>query len=429
MGNNGEADLVRVSSRLDGNHIARARAAAPTRITLENLTIKATGRTPLYLAPGVTYVTLTGSELMGDGTRTAIYLDAESAYNTIRDNYIHVKIFDEWLNTFNRLGPQISIDTSSYNNIINNRFSALEGGGIYMFRNCGFKGTIRHSSSSYNKIINNIFFYDKYNGLNASVDIGSRGEWWRYFTYCSADENIKGRAYFDPNRPQGKFPWGSSASNNDNSKHNVVIQNRIYKRPVELMIKQGDSSNRPNLIAYNETVTDAKERPAWCAFANGLTDFLKHGESSDLVLDSSGIPRCARNRQTCNDGRLTSEPAESCRLQRLAFDCSVTGNNDGCRKQPACLGERLIVASRAACDLEGGLVSQSQLQAVPGNTIKVIRQSDNVSDGRCWMAGTSVRSGMAKIVGATGRRTIEIGCNERDSNGGDCQIRGILYCH
>jgi hypothetical protein len=163
MGRNGEAEFVRFSSRMDGNHAARARAAAPTRITLQNLTIIATKRTPLYLAPGVTHVTLTGSELKGNAERTAIYLDAESGYNTIRDNYIHVKVFDEV--TFlqiNRLGPQISIDTSSYNKIINNRFAALEGGGIYTFRNCGEGGTVRHGSSSNNQIINNVFFYDKY---------------------------------------------------------------------------------------------------------------------------------------------------------------------------------------------------------------------------------------------------------------------------
>ena len=416
MGNNGEAYFVRLSSRLDRNHIARARAAAPTRITLENLTINATGRTPLYIAPGVTRVTLTGSELKGNGTKTAIYFDAESAYNTIKDNYIHVKIFDEdpWFDTYNLLGPQISVDTSSHNKIINNRFAALEGGGIFTFRNCGLKGTVRHGSSSYNHIINNVFYYNKYVGLSPAIHIGSRGDWLRKLKYCGDD---------------GGYPWGSSASNNDHSKNNIVMQNQIYKRPVELMIRQGDSSNRPNLIAYNETVTDAKERPAGCYLAKGLTDFLKHGESSDLAYNSNGIPRCTGKLYTCNDGRLSWVPVKNCRVQRMGFECKIVGSNIGCRKQLSCLGDRSTVAARAACNLEGGMVSQVRLQAVPGNMIKVVRPSDDRSDGKCWVANTSVRNGMAKIVGATDRRTVEIGCSERDSNGGDCHIRGDLYCH
>ena len=172
--------------------------------------------------------------------------------------------------------------------------------------------------------------------MNASVDIGSRSEWWRYLTYCSADENLQRSPFFDPKRPQGKFPWGSSASNNDHSKHNLVMQNRIYKRPVELMIRQGDSSSRPNLIAYNETVIDAQKRSAGCYLANGLTNFLKHGERSDLAPDANVIPRCAGKRQTCSDGVLSSELGGNCRLQRVAFDCSVTGDNDGCRERPLC---------------------------------------------------------------------------------------------
>jgi hypothetical protein len=188
MGSNGEADAVRDSSHDRVNHIPRLRAAAPTRITLDNLTITSTARTPLYLAPGVTEVTFTNSELKGDATRTALYLDAESAYNTIRNNYIHVTIFDEWFGTVNRLGPQISVDTSSYNKIINNRFAALEGGGIYTFRNCGEGGTVRHGSSSHNQIINNVFYYNKYDGDNPSILLGSRGQWYRSLGIGNCDE-------------------------------------------------------------------------------------------------------------------------------------------------------------------------------------------------------------------------------------------------
>lgn len=242
MGRNGEAAAVRESSRLDADHVKRVKNAAPRGITLDNLTITATG-TALYIAPGVTFVTLRNSELKGSGTRTAIYLDAESARNTIENNYIHVKIFDEWFLGVNRLGPQISVDTSSNNQITDNWFSALEGGGIYLYRNCGEGGTVRHGSSKNNQILRNAFPYNVYDGDNPAVFIGSKGQWYRSFLdlgFCDEDDG---------------FPWGSSYSDDDHAQNNVVEDNQICKLPVERMIREGDSSNRPNVIQNNKTIS------------------------------------------------------------------------------------------------------------------------------------------------------------------------------
>jgi hypothetical protein len=32
------------------------------------------------------------------------------------------------------------------------------------------------------------------------------------------------------------------------------------------------------------------------------------------------------------------------------------------------------------------------------------------------------------ITGITGRSSVVVACREHDQNGGDCQIRGNLYC-
>jgi hypothetical protein len=414
MGKNGEAPLVRESSRQDDGHVTRLRRAAPSRILLDNLTITSTARTALYVSPGVTRVSLLNSELKGNGTRGAIYLDAESGYNLIKDNYIHVKVFDEWPGGINRLFPQISIDTSSYNRVIGNRFAALEGGGVWAYRNCGFRGTVRHGTPSHNQIINNVFYYDRDNGGNPSVLLGSRGDWWRSFPVlgtCGDDDG---------------FPWGSSVSNDDHATDNVVIQNRVIKLLFPLMIREGDSSNNPNIIAHNETVLIANDRRSGCYIRNDFKNLLLDGQSWDVRRGSNDIPVCMRQRQTCTDGELSSK--STCTLRAVTVDCAVDGNNDGCRRRATCPPGKRIVAARAACSLETSSVTSSRLSGVPGNVLAVVERSDSRYDGVCWVGDTSRRSGQTHIADVLGERGVEIGCKEHDSNGGDCEIRATLYC-
>jgi hypothetical protein len=416
MGGNGQADAIRTSSRQDSGHVARLRAAAPTRILLDNVTITGTGRNPLYVSPGVTYVTLINSEIKGNATHTALYLDAESAYNTIRNNSIHANVFREW-HGFNILGPQISIDTSSYNKIMNNRFSGLTGRGIETFRNCGEGGTVRHGSPSYNQIINNVFYYLNSDGDHASVKLGTRGNW--------IYDNPLGIGNCDED---DGYPWGSSASNYPHSRYNVVMQNQVYKFSPDKMFIAGDSSNQPNYIDHNQTVSSDIVRSAGCYVSNGYKNFILHGQTIDVFRGTNGIPRCTGYRATCNDGELSYQSTSSCTLQTVPYDCSVSGSNTGCSEAPACpIGTR-IAGITAACNLESGSVTDAQLASVPGNTIDVVRASDNVSDGRCWVYNTSVSSGEATIEDVLDRRSTPVGCRESDSNGGDCQIRGNLYC-
>lgn len=425
MGTNGEAPIdgvyyVRDSSRLDGGHVSRLRTAAPTLITLDDLTFTASGRTPLYISPGVTYVTVINSEFKGDATRTSIYLDAESAFNLIKNNYLHTKIFDEWDYTWvNRLGPQIAVDTSSYNRIYNNWFSGLEGGGIHTYRNCGEGGTVRHGSPSYNKIVNNVFYYDQSNGENPAVLLGARGEWWRdvphYWNHCDDDE--------------GYYAVGSAVSNNDYSRNNLVMQNQIYKLSVYQMLQTGDLSNSNNIFRYNETVTVAASRYAGCYTPTSYKDMLLHGESTDVAKGANGLPVCSTVNTTCTDGDLSYPLASGCSIQRVHFDCQVSGNNAGCTTTPRCGAGKRIVSVRAACNLEWGSVTATELSTVPGHTLKVVRQSDTRSQGSCWVEQTRISYGDADIVRtAFDKTSVNVGCKEYDANGGDCHISGILYC-
>lgn len=201
LGDNGQAEAVRQSS-LNAGHTARAQAAAPTAITLENMIFSTTGRIPLYLAPGVTGVRLTGSTFTGTSNNPAVYLDAESAGNTIAGNRFDLA---------DHRREVIAIDGSADNTIADNTFTHVDAGGIFLYRNCGEGGTVRHQTPSGNVIAGNTFA-PRTPASAPAIWIGSRGGrlFWRLATGCSAD---------------GGLPFGSSADDGDHADGNAVTDN------------------------------------------------------------------------------------------------------------------------------------------------------------------------------------------------------------
>lgn len=223
MGANGEAAAVKASSQ-QANHTERAQAAAPSQIAFNNVTIIGQSRVPLYLAPGVNHVTVSGSRITGNSTSVAVYLDAESAHNTFTKNTI---------DTATKSRELIAIDGSAYNTFTQNRFSSLNRGGIYFYRNCGEGGTIRHQTPSHNTLRDNTFFYRKYNGKLPAVWLGARnGD----RNYCNADSG---------------FAFGSSVDNRDFANNNIIENNQIYRLSPQKMIRDNGENNQ---IRNNYTV-------------------------------------------------------------------------------------------------------------------------------------------------------------------------------
>jgi hypothetical protein len=405
MAKTGEGTDLRDSSRQPG-HVERTRNNAPRRIVFDNMTITGTGRNPLYFAPGVSHSSLLNSEIKGRSNAVNLYLDAESYSNVIRGNYLHATTAD------GKSTPVMAIDGSSNNVVINNRFSALNHGGIYLYRNCGEGGTIRHMPPRNNTIINNVFYYNVYTGGNPAVYLGSRNG---NRDYCDDDSG---------------YPYGSSVSDRDYAQYNVVMQNQIYKRSVSDMIKTGSSStDSPNYIAYNETVTDAVDRPAGCYVGNGYeTNFILHGQRIDLFKNSRGEPVCTDYTYSCNDGVLVRESGSSCRVSTVPFSCQISDSNAGCQARAACVRPQRIIGAKAACNLEFGTVSDQELADTSVNTLRVVRASDTVSDGQCFIGDSKRSSGEGSISGVIGYGGVPFGCSEKDKNGGDCHVRGVLYC-
>lgn len=223
LGINGQGAMVRDSSHSIG-HTARAQAAAPTRILIDGVRFESRGRIPLYLAPGVTEVTVRNSTFTGTLEATALYLDAESARNTITGNRFEARSLKR---------EMIAVDGSADNAIESNSFARIDHGGIFLYRNCGEGGTVRHQAPTGNRIEGNRFEATTDSMPTApAIWIGSRmhrGVLFSLFGYCDADSG---------------YPFGSSADNADDADGNVIAGNAFVGLPSDLRIRDDGKGNR-----------------------------------------------------------------------------------------------------------------------------------------------------------------------------------------
>ena len=199
MGAGGSMSDLLESSRTAG-HTAAAQGAAPANVALDRINFLATGSIPLYVGPGVTGLALRNSRFAGRSVSVAVYLDAESAGNVVSDNIFDITTARE----------QIAVDGSAHNRIVGNRFNLGRRGGIFLYRNCGEDGVIRHQTPSDNVITDNTFA-----GVNwarpQTVVVGAREGGRRY---CGDDRG---------------WPFGSSADDGDNATGNTVERNRTVR--------------------------------------------------------------------------------------------------------------------------------------------------------------------------------------------------------
>ncbi|WP_246806922.1 NosD domain-containing protein [Ensifer sp. ENS04] len=215
LGENADGATMKASSR-SPDHTAFAQASAPKNVRLDNVTFNAPDGIPLYVGPGVTNAALVNSRINGKSTSVAIYLDAESANNTISNNVFGITTEKREL---------IAIDGSANNRITGNTFQHSENGGVFLYRNCGEGGVIRHQKPQYNQITGNTFRYKSSFLAQPAVWLNSRNG---NRSYCFKDPG---------------YPFGSSASNLDLAQNNVVRNNRL-EGGSESLIRNDDPSNK-----------------------------------------------------------------------------------------------------------------------------------------------------------------------------------------
>ena len=195
-----DLDSLRASSRTPG-HTAAVQASAPTGVTLTDVTFVATGSIPLYVGPGVTGVHMTGGGFRGRSVSTATYLDAESADAVIRNVAFDIRTGRE----------HIAVAGSASNRIEDNRFQLGGRGGVFLYRNCGEDGVVRHQTPSGNRVTGNRFDGAVWFRPRAVI-VGSREGRRRY---CGDDAGLA---------------FGSSAEDGDHATGNVVEGNTLRFR-------------------------------------------------------------------------------------------------------------------------------------------------------------------------------------------------------
>lgn len=197
MGAGGSMSDLKASSRTPGHTVA-AQSAAPLNVVLERVRFRGVGTIPLYVGPGVTRTTVREAIFTGRSISTAVYLDAESAGAVIEDSLFDIRTGRE----------QIAVDGSGANRIVRNRFALGGRGGVFLYRNCGEDGVIRHQTPSYNQITDNDFsgaFWLRPRAVVVGAREGNR-------RYCGDDAG---------------WPFGSSADDGDGAVGNLAARNRI----------------------------------------------------------------------------------------------------------------------------------------------------------------------------------------------------------
>ncbi|MBJ3778385.1 right-handed parallel beta-helix repeat-containing protein [Acuticoccus mangrovi] len=164
------------------------RRIAPTDIRFENCRFKLTRATGIYVDTGASFISVEGSTFVYDADRlpkqsptTVIYLNHETTSNRIVNNVFRIRNFRKNGEAARRR-EIIAIDGSSDNVISGNYFLGIELGGIYLYRNCGERGIVRHSLPTNNKIYDNVFIQPA-DGKGAAIVFGSR----RIRDYCDDD--------------------------------------------------------------------------------------------------------------------------------------------------------------------------------------------------------------------------------------------------
>jgi hypothetical protein len=111
--------------------------------------------------------------------------------------------------------------------------------------------------------------------------------------------------------------------------------------------------------------------------------------------------------------------------------CQRGSANPGCYTKFKCPAGFALTNARASCDLERG----RKHDPPDWNNIRVAKESDNRSDGVCRIGDMRTSTGTTPLgsttlayIATSQPEVSNMGCHERDKNGGDCSIHAQFIC-
>lgn len=211
-----------------------AQEAAPHDITLRDLTVEGQGDATagVYAGPGTTDLTIRRVNFTGRTSGPSVYLSMETARNRVLGC------------TFSgRPGARrevLAVDGSADNIIRNNTFNRCRYGGIYIYRNSGENGVIRHQEPRRNLITGNRFDLAGMQILRFTIDMKIP---WGVFIGSRQGTRIR------HNDLDAGYPWGSSASDLCYARENIVTDNQFRGDWLQRWVRDNDEDN---VVAGNE---------------------------------------------------------------------------------------------------------------------------------------------------------------------------------
>lgn len=224
-------------SKIKGNtkpgYTKRARKAAPSGITIRGITFDTDGSThQLYMGPGSNNCRVLNCRFIGRSKGPCLYLSPEGGSNFISGNIFNAKT--------GKRREVLAIDGSADNIIEKNEFLVCHYGGIYVYRNCGENGTVRHQKPRRNVIRENKF--DLSGMVLARLSNGSGHQ--ASFTYKPYGIIIGSRqgdcAYC---HLDNMHDIGSGKSDLDFARGNTVIDNKFSGDWFNRHVKDNDKNN------------------------------------------------------------------------------------------------------------------------------------------------------------------------------------------
>jgi hypothetical protein len=214
-------------------HTERVRQSAPSGVTIRNITFDTDGSThQVYFGPGATNSRILNCNFIGKSLGPAIYLSPEGGHHTIRNC-----VFDS--DTGERR-EVLSVDGSENNLITENNFKKCIWGGIYVYRNCGEDGRVRHQKPQNNTINNNQFNLSGMQIVRISNQSGHQGSLFFIPHGIILGSRQGDSSYCDLDN---MYDIGSGKSDLDYARNNTIMDNKFSGDWFRRHILDNDKNN------------------------------------------------------------------------------------------------------------------------------------------------------------------------------------------
>jgi parallel beta-helix repeat protein len=221
------------NSHSSPGHTERIRQIAPSDVTIRNITFDTDGDThQVYFGPGATNSKIIGCEFTGKSLGPSIYLSPEGGHHIIRDCVFAAETGER--------REVLSVDGSENNLIAGNNFKRCTWGGIYIYRNCGENGTVRHQKPQNNTITGNRFDLSGMRMVRVSNRSGHQGSFFFIPHGIILGSRQGDSSYCDLD---SMYDIGSGKSNLDYARNNTVMDNKFSGDWFRRHILDNDKNN------------------------------------------------------------------------------------------------------------------------------------------------------------------------------------------